>query len=156
MDRPYFNYNINQLEELFEKNKGNPKELRRLNYELSHRKMPKARALRKQTDALLAHSNVDIMTTVPQLVAPSIPNTPSRVVVECGYCSSTNFVHISEGKQHLSCAHCSRPFIAEFAYGMLRTTFPPSSGKEAKSMMTADVLVIAGLLMFVLLILLAK
>lgn|SRR5574340_980400 len=173
MSRPYFRHNVEQLYQAFLQHKGNPKELKVIQNELARRSVPKARALKQEVDTVLAQAGIaansstyrDISSSAATRPSPTpLPDAevavndhkaPDRVVVECGYCKASNFVHVSEGTQHLSCSQCKRPYIAEFTYGMLRTTFPPLK-EETKSKSPVAMWLVLGALVLAFLILMDR
>ena len=170
--RPYFQHGIEQLEELFGKSKSELKILRVLQYELGHRDRPKARALKQQVDELVRKLSAGQPVQIapphsppyeppaqpvrePALVALVAP-PPDRVVVECAYCNTPNFVSTLEGaEQHLSCSACRKPYVAVFKYGVMRTTFAPiqNSGDSSSSALKW---VIAGIVLLIILALVIK
>jgi len=167
--RPYFQHGIEQLEELFSKSKSELKTLKVLQYELGHRDRPKARALKQQVDELVwklsAGQTVQIAPPrSPTYESPAKPvhepaqvaPRPDRVVVECAYCNTLNFVSTLEGaEQHLSCSACRKPYIAVYKYGVMRTTFAPiqNSGDSSSSALKW---VIAGIVLLIILALVIK
>lgn len=166
--RPYFRHGIEQLEELFSKSKSELKTLRVLQYELGHRDRPKARALKQQVDELVQKlsagqpvyivppRNPAYESPTPPVREPVQAPPPDRVVVECAYCNTPNFVSTLEGaEQHLSCSACRKPYVAVYKYGVMRTTFAPVQNSSDSSS-SALKWVIAGIVLVVILALVIK
>lgn len=169
--RPYFKHGIEQIQALVASSHGDLKALKVIQYELSFRDRPKARALKSEVDELIrrlstgttvppAHPvppvNQPPRVTVPEPPAPPPPlAVPDRVVVECANCKTPNFVSTLEGVvQHLSCSACKSAYEAQFKYGVMRTTFQAKPATESGSAGMKWILI--GLVVLVIIVLLAK
>jgi hypothetical protein len=177
--RPFFRQSTEALRAMFEEGSPDRARLDQIKIELSFRSTPASRALRQEIDGLSPSSGKGIQNPATQppiyrqlstshpfpnsgaQVAPPLTvgeaksPTPSRVIVECGYCRAANFVHVSDGVQHLSCGQCKRAYVAEFTYGLLRTTFPPLAN-EAQTKFPLAMMFAIGIAVLVLLILIVK
>ncbi len=171
INRPYFSYGIEQLQELFSNSKTDLKILKSIQYELSHREKPKARALKNEVDQLIKQqTSTPPLPTKPVLKKlntpplssptgytnenkqdePNIIPIPDRVVVECAYCNNTNFVStIKDTIQHLSCSSCGRSYTVLFKYGVFRTSFPPLKDSSSSSKTSLKWLIIIGIIMLI-------
>ncbi len=165
--RPYFKYGIEQLQEVVAVSRADLKVIKVIQYELSFRDKPKARALKAEVDELVrrlsagaapppSHSAPKLprISESYQSVEQPSPTTPDRVVVECANCKIPNFVSTLEGVvQHLSCSACKSPYEAQFKYGVMRTTF---QAKPSESRSSAMKWMLIGLVALVIIALVAK
>lgn len=171
ISRPYFSYGIEQLQELFSNSKTDLKILKSIQYELSHREKPKARALKNEVDQLIKQQTSTpplstklvskTLNTAPRSsttgynnenkqVKKTIIPIPDRVVVECAYCNNTNFVStIEDTIQHLSCSSCGRPYTVIFKYGVVRTSFPPLKDSSSSNDTSLKWLIVIGIIMLI-------
>lgn len=170
--RPYFNRSVEELRGIFEQSKNNLKTMKILQYELKHRSVPKARALKLEVDEVVrirgtATANIPAPQLTPRAFAqqspppvtqqqPSpLPSVPERLAVDCGYCNTANFISVADGVQHLSCSQCKRLYTATYKYGVLRTSFPPL-GQQKTDQSPIWLWGIIGVLLLVVLALIQK
>lgn len=169
--RPYLRHGIEQLQVLVASSRGDLKELKAIQYELSFRDRPKARVLKAEVDDLVcqlstgmavpparteppAHQPPRFTVTEPPATPPKQPE-PNRVVVECPNCKTPNFVSTLEGVvQHLSCSACRSAYEAQFKYGVMRTTF--QAKPSAKSGSAGNIWILIILVVLVIIVLMAK
>ena len=163
--RPYFKYGIEQLQEVVAASRADLKVMKVIQYELSFRDKPKARALKAEVDELVRRLSAGAApppshpTSQPPRIASSeqsfaqpSPATPDRLAVECANCKTPNFVSTLEGvMQHLSCSACKSPYEAQFKYGVMRTTFQNTPTESSNSTMKWILIVLAALVVIVLL-----
>ncbi|WP_288841767.1 hypothetical protein [uncultured Deefgea sp.] len=124
--RPYFRFDIEQLNDLVSKSRDDLKNLTLIQDELKHRNRPKARELKKEVDTLIgalsAESTKPTDNTINQYTPLQV--TPDRMVIECTQCKTANFVSPLESVvQHLSCSNCKVAYEAVYKHGILRTQF---------------------------------
>ena len=79
MDRPYFNYSIVQLEELYNSSSENPPTLEKLLHELKFRTRPRSAALQKKVENHLNKAAKKTEDTFKP-ASPSPSRIPSRPV----------------------------------------------------------------------------
>ena len=163
--RPYFKHGIEQIQALVASSHEDLKTLKVIQYELSFRGRPKARALKAEVDDLVRQLSTGTAVPPahqpPRVTAPEPPAAlppqaaPDRVVVECANCKTPNFVSTLEGVvQHLSCSACKSAYEAQFKYGVLRTTFQAKPTTESG---TAGMKwILTGLVVLVIIVLMAK
>lgn len=169
--RPYFKYGIEQIQALVASSPGDLKVLKVIQYELSFRDRPKARALKAEVDELVRRLSTVAAVPPSRPVPPPPqppkvtvsetsavqppPTAPDRVAVECSNCKTPNFVSTLEGVvQHLSCSACKSPYEAQFKYGVMRTTFQAKPSTESSSLSMKWILIV--LVVLVVIVLIAK
>lgn len=151
--RPYFKYGIEQLQELAQSSREDLKVLKAIQYELGFRRVPKARALKRNVDEQV--NRLSPIGPAPNPPRPPVPHVPNRVIVECANCKTPNFVSTLEDVvQHLSCSACKAPYEAQFKYGVMRTKFQTTP--VLKSGTSAYKWIVAGIFLLIVLILLLK
>lgn len=169
--RPYFKHGIEQIQALVASSSNDLKTLKVIQYELSFRDRPKARALKAEIDDLVRQLSTETgkpparlvppAHQPPRVTEPELPPAqspqmpPDRVAIECANCKTPNFVSTLEGVvQHLSCSACKSAYEAQFKYGVMRTTFQTKPVIEHNS--SGMKWIFIGLVALVIIVLMAK
>ncbi len=143
--RPYFRYGIDQLQELFSNSKTDFEMLSAIQYELTFRERPKARALKEEIDQLIQRPKSKTHVTKPEV--------PNRIVIECAYCKNANFVTtIEDTVQNLSCNSCGQLYEVSFKYGVVRTLFHPLKDTSNQSDPSFNWLIFIGIFMVIIIL----
>ena len=153
--RPYLRHTIAELQQVFRQAQDDPNIMSLLQDELRYRRVPTAKALRRQVEARVSAggmASIPLRAQLPELACPPeisrsgadatpflatppweaarpvppVNQGPRRVPVDCGYCGQLNFIFAEEGiQQHLSCSKCLLAYTATTKHGLVRVTYPP-------------------------------
>lgn len=109
--RPYLQKTIVELQSIFDSNKGNPQELKKLAAELLYRKVPRAVALAKHvTDAIETIQNENlkpqISLTTPLQEQPSQMPLIEKLPIQCGNCGQKPLIKFTPGTTQYICEPC--------------------------------------------------
>lgn len=126
MARPYIQKTIVELQELFEANKDNFAELKKLSVELKHRKVPKAVALAKKVSDALNGTTDKEPKKAPETAQQSAQTQPEYSVIDCQGCGQKLRIKLGLESREYSCPSCKSKFHASFYGGVLSVVFVKS------------------------------
>jgi hypothetical protein len=145
MPRPYIQKTVFELQELHTASQGNPAELKRLLAELSHRKLPKAKALAdkvKTSLEALKHST-EKERPKEQPKEPPASSSPTHKIVACQKCEQRLRIELSEGQREQRCPTCKTSFTTSYQDGVLSIVFegaePENGTKQNEPPVTLEV-----------------
>lgn len=131
--RPYIQKTIVELQAIFDANKDNPAELKKLAAELAHRKVPKAVALAKKVSDTLKGASPEEPKKQPEQPnkepeQPRQPLPPDDPIIKCEGCEQKLRIKLSPKTGEYNCPSCKAKFHASFSGGVLSVVFVKSSG----------------------------
>jgi DNA-directed RNA polymerase subunit M/transcription elongation factor TFIIS len=131
--RPYSQKGIFELEELYAGSQDNLAELKRLQAELRHRKVPRAVALAKKVSESLTALKHEAQNEQPQPPnEPPLGSTPTHTIISCQKCGQGLRIELNQEQRALRCPTCKASFTTAYKDGVLSVVFEgtkPDSGK---------------------------
>lgn len=131
MARTYIQKTIVELQELFEANRGNSAELKKLAAELMHRKVPKAVALAKKVAEALNGPKSEEPKNDTGATQKSAQTPPEDTVIDCQGCGQKLRINLNSESRDYNCPSCKSKFHASFSGGVLSVVFVKSVGSGA-------------------------
>ena len=133
-NRPFIQKSIVELEVIFEENKNNVVELKKLSLELSYRKVPRAVALTKKVSDFLKSPNSE----EPKIHSESPDSEPEMLrrqqstkvpVIECQSCGQKLRINLGSDSREYNCPICKAIFRASYSVGVLSVLFVKTNPK---------------------------
>ena len=137
--RPYIQKTIVELQAIFEDNKSNRIELKKLAAELSHRKVPKGVALAKKIKDSLSDANSEEYKEFKEPQKTSEPRQeqsskqPDDPIIDCQVCGQKLRINLSTESREFNCPSCKANFNASFSNGVLSVVFVNKSTKGTET-----------------------
>lgn len=129
--RPYIQKTIVELQALFDANKDNSAELKKLAAELAHRKVPKAVALAKKVSDALKGEPLGEPKTQPEqpMRKPEQPSAPppDDQIIKCEGCGQKLRIKLGPETREYNCPSCKAKFHGSFSAGVLSLVFVKSN-----------------------------
>jgi len=131
-DRPYIQKTIVELQAIFDANKDNLVELKKLAAELGHRKVSKAVALAKKVSDALKGIHREEPKKQPEEPnrgpkQPSAPPATEDPIIKCEGCGQKLRIKLAAMTSEYSCPSCQEKFHASFSGGVLSVVFTKSN-----------------------------
>lgn len=132
--RPYIQKTIIELQAIFDVNKDNSVELKKLESELAHRKVPKAVALAKKVSDALKSVKGEEPKKQSEERFKNEPGQPTAQkplddpIIKCEGCGQKLRIKIDPETQEFNCPSCKAKFHASFSAGVLSVVFVKSNG----------------------------